>query len=168
MNANIKNLETMYKETKNPLYVWQAVTMIEPSQPYPSWIRQYIDDVALNIVRLALEVPPDGTEFLAGARWDESDKAVALDNSEKTAKLPAALGLGGQGKKPFEEFTKNEKRASFTAWYDDMRKKGVKAESLKQQAMDHFGVSRSTVAEWIATSQRLWDLQRRDMSGNLG
>ncbi|MEI7608130.1 MAG: hypothetical protein WCJ64_12180 [Rhodospirillaceae bacterium] len=156
MNANIKNLETMYKETNNPLYVWQAVMMLsEPQHPFPSWVRQYVDDVALNIVRLALEVPPGGTDFLAGE---------GLDNSEKTAKLPAALGLGGQGKKPFEEFTNNERRASFAVWYERMVESGEKAESIIATAQQHFKISRSNVLRRISIARRLWTAQRRDQS----
>jgi hypothetical protein len=69
--------KSLYIDTKNPLYVWQAIKFLRDNcKEYPDWVKNYLSNVAENIVNIR----KPGKEAPAMIK-----RAIGLDNAKKFA-----------------------------------------------------------------------------------
>ncbi len=48
-----------YRDTHNPVWVWEALTVMDAATPLPAWVASYLHTTALHLHRLSrTEVPP--------------------------------------------------------------------------------------------------------------
>jgi hypothetical protein len=148
------DLETLYEETNNPLFVMVALAdyqICPESKPLPKWIMNYLRDAAMQVEMLA----------------DTEQPSVAL------RRVNVALGLTGNGRNnSFEEY-KQILRAENAAWVDDNRKELFVHPSGKPEkaavARDWFikaapippDISHKTVGNWVRKLKGLREAQKR-------
>jgi hypothetical protein len=85
----LPSLERWHRETRNPLYAWEAIALClnaDPAEPIPTWCVPYLADAAGNITDLA---------------WGCGQGRIKPDAAG--AAIGKALGLSRQG---FNAFTK--------------------------------------------------------------
>jgi hypothetical protein len=78
-----------YEQTKNPLYVWEAITWCLNSgdeRPLPDWCLEYLRNIAANLCRLS-----------CGVDFRERSKRISPDAASKL--VAGALFLSRQGKR---------------------------------------------------------------------
>jgi hypothetical protein len=144
------DLETLYRETRNPLYAWAALADYEAcpnGAPLPAWIMGYLREAAM-----ALELMAD-----------------AASPGEAARKVNAALGLTGKGKNAFAEY-RLIARAESAAFIDAHRREIFVHRTGKP---DNASVSRDwvakatgvktdkTVGNWIRRIRQLRAAQER-------
>ena len=130
MNKFSIDLETLYRETSNPLFVWAALgsyKLCPDGAPLPAWIMGYLRETAM-----ALELMADA---------DQPGAAVK--------KVNAVLGLTGKGKNAFADY-RLIARAEIAAFVDDHRK-----ELFVHRSGKPAGVSVSR--DWVAKSKGVKD-----------
>jgi hypothetical protein len=132
------DLETLYRETGNPLYVWSALASYEAcpdGKPWPAWVTEYLRYAGEAIKMLA----------------DDEQPSVAAK------RVNAVLGLTGRGRNAFDEY-RLIIRAGNAAFIDEQRRslfvhssgKPEKAAVSKEWLAKATGVkSKRTVANWI-------------------
>lgn len=141
-NKIMKELESLYRESNNPIFIWQAIC---DSSNIPDWCYEYIKSAALEIMLLA----------------DAKDMTA----SEKTAKVPTAMGLSSPGRNAFREIAAIHKDAQIAFWYETNMRQGEKAESLYRRAADELECDVSTVKRAIRRARERWDAQRDENRG---
>jgi hypothetical protein len=103
-----------YEQTKNPLYVWEAITRcLHADEPpsLPGWCLGYLRDTAKNLHSLAC-----GVDF---RERQEAGSAIKKISSDQAFKLTSnALSLARQGKKNAFASLRVD-RDDTRAWLDD-------------------------------------------------
>jgi hypothetical protein len=146
------DLETLYRETGNPLYVWAALAnyqLCPDGAPLPTWIMSYIRETAMAFELMA----------------DIEQPNVAVN------KVNAALGLTATGNNnAFAEYRRIA-RASNAAFIDDHRKeifvrkgKPEKASVSRHWIAKHTGgTSDRTIRNWIKLIRQLKAARARQL-----
>jgi hypothetical protein len=85
----LNNLDRWWRESKNPLYIWEAIARclnVDPPAPIPAWCLPYLAEAARNITDLS---------WRCGQR--------RLSHSLAAGRVTRALGLTRQGFNAFRE-----------------------------------------------------------------
>jgi hypothetical protein len=95
--SRLTDLEAMYHETGNPLYVWVALArhdLCPDGAPLPAWVMGYLREVAQVLELMAIDWPP----------------------ATAAKKVTAALGLTAHGRRNrFAEY-QMDRRAEWAVW----------------------------------------------------
>jgi hypothetical protein len=131
----------MYVSTRNPIFAWQAFLTCR-WENMPDWIREFIEDQGIGIVRLSY----DG----------------ALDDNEKLARLAAELGFSSQGRRgnAFRNHRESNAQAKIATLYERSVAEGTKSYMASDDVARRAEVSKATVMNYVKSWQRLWNEQR--------
>jgi hypothetical protein len=77
----VLELETLYRETRNVLFVWEALTHCVPSEPLPRWIFDYLQGCAKGFP----DEPPSGPSFDLGLFGNAVEVAGCVIDPVKAA-----------------------------------------------------------------------------------
>jgi hypothetical protein len=130
-----------YEETKNPLYVWQAMNeCFHAEEPLPDWCLDYLKDAAQNLYSLSC-----GVDFRTGKTAEKisPDEAVKL--------VTNALSISRQGKKNAFASLRVDAADARAAQDDYFRGKGACVERLGKET----SVTRERVLRRAARGRRL-------------
>jgi hypothetical protein len=155
----VRNLEAMYRETGNPLYLWNAVAAIPRPDSVPEWIWVYLIIVACRLTVLSndrKEPPPAKLRRLQSLL-----EFTRNDDSE-----PRDYGYAGfrsfRGANAFRDFIDNERNAVLASWYERALERGLIGKNLVADAMKELNCSKASVHRYIRNAKELWEAQRRN------
>lgn len=166
MSASIVGeYEVLYRETRNPLFVWEALQHCKRDQPLPQWIFDYMIGAARSMAALGQpawdDVPRDQIESRHHGLLDLADRVCdGKMEAEVAAKLaPRALGLK-RGTKGNAFADRKQTRQEFAeAWYIDVTNRGKKQE-VARFYLEKRGASKSQINRRVARARALWAAQR--------
>lgn len=164
-NRVIDEYEVLYRETRNPLFVWEAIQHCARDQPLPEWIFDYMVGAARSLAGLGQpawdDVPRDQIETRHDGLLDLADRVRTGEmEADAAAKLvPRALGLkrGAKGNAYAERKQIDQEFAE--AWYIDVTSRGSKQEVARFN-LEKRGASRSQINRRVARARALWAAQR--------
>jgi hypothetical protein len=138
MSTILRELEALYRETGNPLYVWKAFAEeCRPGEPLPGWIEEYLRECAGRLLDPAEQVSP----------------------SEAARRTAAALGLTSNGRNAFAELKAIQRNAAMASLYE-IRAKPGRREAYLAEVSKKVKKNRATVLRRIARARKLWDAQK--------
>jgi hypothetical protein len=160
--STLVEFEIMYRETRNALFVWQALTHCVPSEPLPRWIFDYLQGCAsgfpdqqpaeppfeLGLVGKAVEV--------AGCRMDPVKAADSVAR--------ALLLRRGDNYNAFEDYRARRHDAAIAAYLDQRprkKKRAIHKIGEDREKMGLGGNSRSRIFHARKRAHRLWTAQER-------
>jgi hypothetical protein len=133
--AELARLEHWWKETGNPLYIWEALAKCLSNdgseKSIPAFCREYLKETAVKLTLLQW-----GRDFRSAA-----DPKPRIDAEQANRLAPAALGLGREGSKNmFARVVENQ--AVQRLALDEDRCGIVEAETRWQRRHRHLGKDR--------------------------
>ena len=144
----LKDLESLYEATGNPLYAWDAIgwcaQRMDPRRPLPDWCRGYLEEVAVELLALA-----------------ERDGKPAV----KAGKVTQALGFTRQGYNAFKDYASAGANAHLAFWFEQaVKRRGGKdfLEAVAAKDQDPNNVADpDKLMKRIHKARRLWAIQRK-------
>jgi hypothetical protein len=117
------HLRHLYKQTQNPLYVWQAIAAARKADaPIPDWCAPYLREVAVNLIELASSVRDDRRD-----RDDPEDSSA----SEALRSVGAqTLSLSRQGKNQFAAWATDRRNMAYAKQFAFLNFSGEYIEKL--------------------------------------
>lgn len=161
----VDEYEVLYRETRNPLFAWEAMARTKRGEPLPDWLWDYFVGAAYSLHALGQppwdDVPRDQIESRHAGVLDLTEAVCeGKIEAEEAAKLtPRALGLK-RGKKGNAFAELKQVRQEFAdAWHVDVTRRGQKQESTRRE-LETRGKSRSQINRRLARARALWAAQR--------
>jgi len=167
MSTMMHDLEALYRETGNPIYVWKAFAEeCRQGEPLPGWIEDYLRECAGHLIDMAE----------AERRFTPEPGKRPVSPSEAAQRTPQGLGLTRIGWNAFAEYRDNERNAR-VAWLRETRPRPIK-DSWRSGSLDpeveflpegrrpsikslarRAEVAPRTVHDWIDRAKKLWNAQ---------
>lgn len=148
----LKHLELEYRDCKNPLYVWDAISMItgrpELTAPdgrmFPPWVVAYLKEAANGVVSLAHGLDYVGVRRRSGfAQLTSEEQWNALRRkvppTECAEQIAEVLGFTSPGKNAFAEHRSRESVLEDFSDYVSMLEEGMSAAEATRELMERKG-----------------------------
>lgn len=140
----VENSTSLFIETKNPLYAWQAFSFMsdaDNAESLPRWISLFLEANAAAFMRLALHC--------------DSKKAIIM--------LPQALGVTrvGRGGNMFAKFRADKRAAGAAIAMEKMETRILGQYRVVKKTAQRLGVNRKTIQEDRDKASKLWACQSR-------
>ena len=178
-NPVVDEYEVLYRETRNPLFVWEALEICQRDAPLPGWIFDYFSGCARSLCALGQpawnDVPREQIESRHLGVLDLADRVCngTLDPATAAGLSSRALAFKrGAKDNAFSELA--QLRLEFQeAWFVDVTRAGTKQEAAKFELETRDASrrgskprnvtgSKSQIERHLARARRLLRAQRRD------
>ncbi|HEX6015117.1 MAG TPA: hypothetical protein VFY87_25635 [Geminicoccaceae bacterium] len=162
VKGQLSDCEVLYRETGNPLFVWEALTHCDPAEPLPRWIFDYLRGCADGFPD---EQPPE-PPFELGL----FGKALEVAYGGMTPKAAAdsvarsLLLRRGATYNAFEDYRTRAHDAHVATYLDERprrKKLAIAKIASDREKMGLGGNSRSSLFEARKRAHQLWDAQER-------
>jgi hypothetical protein len=174
MKKTMDEYEILYRETRNPLYAWEAMARSGRGEPLPDWLWDYFVGAARSMHALGQpawdDVPPDRIGSRHLGLLDLADRVAGEQMTGRGAIELLARALGLQRGANFNAFAALalDRRAFGDAWHVDVKRAGTKQDAalfeIEQryakstgQPGDSFG---RQIKRRIKRARELWRAQR--------
>jgi hypothetical protein len=171
----IDEYETLYRETRSPLYAWEALAHSKRGEPLPNWLWDYLVGAARSMHALGQpawdDVPPDQIASRHLGLLDVADRAAegSMGANEAAGLLARALGL--QRGSNYNAFTELALlcRGFREAWHLDVTRAGTKQEAARAEIESGLAARNkgrkatsftSQINRRIKRARKLWRAQR--------
>jgi hypothetical protein len=155
------DFETLYRETCNPLYAWQALTLCDPLKPLPRWLFDYLRGCADGFPDEPPPEPPFELGLVGKALQVAYGKMTPSAAADSVAR--SLLLRRGETCNAFEDYRTHVHDAHVAVYLEERprRKKRALAKIAKdREAMGLGGTSRSRLFEASRRARRLCAAQR--------
>jgi hypothetical protein len=182
-NPVVDEYEALYRETRNPLYVWEAFENCQRDEPLPSWVFDYLAGCARSLGALGQpawdDIPSCQIESRHPGVLDIADAVCAGSlKADDAANLAARALAFKRGAKDNAFADLAQTRKGFReAWHVDVtragtkQRAGIKQEAAKAEIEAHIRNDRapdarnvkslmSQINRRIARARALWAAQR--------
>jgi hypothetical protein len=162
--------ETLYRNTGNPIHVWDAISSCRSARPkplpLPTWCLEYLQIAAMNVRHLSR-----GADYRRRPKAKEGDPAFHdfLGTKTMTPKKATTLVLGALGltRKGWNAFTEHARwmdkeidRENFH-WFQ--HHEGLKSEEAARKVMELRGLSDTSAARRrIAQALKVLPFEERE------
>jgi hypothetical protein len=162
VKGQLSDCEVLYRETKNPLFVWQALKHCDPTEPLPHWMFDYLLGCAYGFPD---EQPPE-PPFELGL----FDKALEVAYGGLTPAAAAdsvarsLLLRRGETYNAFEDYRTRVHDAHIATYLDERprkKKRAIAKIAKDRETMGLGGGSRSRLYKARQRAHRLWDAQEQ-------
>ena len=138
-NPIVVEYEALYRKTRNPLYVWEALGSCQRGEMLPSWIFDYLVGCSRSLASLGLpawdQPPPDRIESRHLGVLDLADRVCAdkLDAAAAVNLVARALGLQRGAKDNAFSNLAQVRKGFREAWHIDVTRAGTKQEAARAE-----------------------------------
>ena len=164
----LKHLELEYRDCKNALYVWDAISRITEGpelteaggQAFPPWVVEYLKEASSGVMSLACGLDYVGVRKRSGfAQLTDEEKWTALRRkvppTECAEQSAEVLGFTSPGKNAFAEHRSRESVLEDFSDYISMLEEGMSATEAIRELMEKKGTDDDrNVRRRIAAAKR--------------
>jgi hypothetical protein len=156
----LAEFETLYNMTRNPLYVWQALTHCDPSKPLPRWIFDYLQGCADGFPDEQPPEPPFELGLVGKALQLAYRKMTPVKAAATVAR--SLLLRREDAYNAFADYRAHLHDAAIATYLDQRpRRKKLAVEKIAndRKAMGLGGSSRSRIFEARKRAHERWNAQ---------